>query len=820
MHVYAQAYDKWWKYKGLDLRFKVQAWTNGSDVVDGCQLAWSQDLITWNLGTAFNITSTKQFQYIDFYNVKGFNLDDSGSNIFVGIVVPGTPTNASGITFYMDNYSLLTGDSAWYWGNKPWRSRDRRAEDYKLYYWEGSIKTAVEETVRESLRDRFTPAQSRMMDYDKTFIPNDPVIAGIEAISAQWLAGGLQNWSTTLVVNGQYISLSQAGTIYTYTVGTNPLGLAIDASGNIWVANNTGNTVTKLSASGVLIGTFAVGGGPSNIAIDSAGNAWVTNYVDSTVIKLSPSGSALGTYAVGSNPRGIAIDSAGNVWVVNSGAGTVTKLSPSGSVLGTYTVGSSPRNIVIDSAGNVWVTNFSSNTVTKMNLSGSVLGTYSAGTGPMGIAVDSSGNVWITNNATAGTVTKMSVSGSVLGTYTVGANPWGVAIDASGNIWVANFVDSTVMKLNAAGSIVQTFTGFNGSAYIAIGLSGNVWVTDESTTEVSKIIAGTPDSVYVGADGYYTVVDNSKNFSITFFVTVSGMVNGSYPITVYQGRYGEIGAFGGTTTNMQVVSRPRHFSYVQPTVVSNYTETIVIYLSGGNYYGNLSYTSAQTGVLLRNGIPLPVSVWSFVSATQIQINASEYDSAAVYTIQYDTQIEYDSAVIDLGTTYLDLIWRPMWYAWNRKNMTAYSVARTETINVAQNGVATLSYYADGVQTNAQLVQVLNGVETTIPTTSWAFGSDNKSVVMDVRKFSEQAEYVFTYNMVVPRRDNGATITVQIAWSDNGTTWSSWLNIERGQVVEYHRYWKYKVVCTGVQNTADIRLRSLVMASYQYVSARV
>ena len=56
----------------------------------------------------------------------------------------------------------------------------------------------------------------------------------------------------------------------TFSVGSKPEGIAIDASGNIWVANSGGKTVSKLSPAGTTVGTYTVGVAPQGVAIDRA----------------------------------------------------------------------------------------------------------------------------------------------------------------------------------------------------------------------------------------------------------------------------------------------------------------------------------------------------------------------------------------------------------------------------------------------------------------------------------------------------------------------------------------------------------------------
>ncbi len=71
----------------------------------------------------------------------------------------------------------------------------------------------------------------------------------------------------------------------TFSVGTNPVGVAFDGA-NIWVANRGSNNVTKLRASdGTLLGTFDAAVAPVGVAFDGA-NIWVTSFGSNTVSKL------------------------------------------------------------------------------------------------------------------------------------------------------------------------------------------------------------------------------------------------------------------------------------------------------------------------------------------------------------------------------------------------------------------------------------------------------------------------------------------------------------------------------------------------------
>ncbi len=288
---------------------------------------------------------------------------------------------------------------------------------------------------------------------------------------------------------------------YIYSVGKWPEGIAIDSSGNVWVANYDDATISELNSSGITVGTYNVGWYPEGIAIDSSGNVWIANAVN--VLEFNSSGATIGTYGIGLADNAIAIDSAENVWIVNGNSNTVTKFNSSGITIGTYGVGNTPKGIAIDGSGNIWTTNFCGNdfscnsngTVTELNSSGITIGTYGVGRYPEGIAIDSSGNVWVANNEN-NTVTELNSSGITMGTYTVGWFPEGIAIDALDNVWVANWGDGTLTEINSSGITVGTYTVGSSPEGIAIDSSGNVWVTDYGDNAVDELTGITKGPQY------------------------------------------------------------------------------------------------------------------------------------------------------------------------------------------------------------------------------------------------------------------------------------------------------------------------------------
>jgi len=292
----------------------------------------------------------------------------------------------------------------------------------------------------------------------------------------------------------------------TFTVGNTPQGIAFDASGNLWIANQGDNTVTKVSPTGAIIGTFSAGTGPMGIAIDAGGNVWVNNFTGGgSLTELNSSGTTIGTFSPGGQPWEILFDASGNAWVVNNvNPGTVTELNASGTVLNTFNPGSTsvsnvfPRDMVIDSSQNVWlISNYSAagpRYITQLSSSGTVLQSINLATRMQGGAIDSSGNIWVCEYG-SNAVAKLNPQGTVLGTFTASiSQPFGIAPDAFGNVWVTNQGTNMLTELNPAGIALANYSLSTTSDAVAIDGSGNVWVTNTggSTITLFKGLAAGP----------------------------------------------------------------------------------------------------------------------------------------------------------------------------------------------------------------------------------------------------------------------------------------------------------------------------------------
>jgi sugar lactone lactonase YvrE len=196
-------------------------------------------------------------------------------------------------------------------------------------------------------------------------------------------------------------AVSGSGSVRFLAGGVNtPVGIAIDAAGNLYTADEGDSIIARVSTSGV-VSTFAADGNnlsPVGLAFDTSGNLYVANYNEGTVDRISPAGN-LTTFASGfKQPAGIAFDAAGNLYVADETDNMIFKVTPGGTVSIFAVPFSDPSGLAFDSDGNLFVTELSSNTIDEVSPNGKVSFFSSSGlSGPADLAFDGSGNLYVTN---------------------------------------------------------------------------------------------------------------------------------------------------------------------------------------------------------------------------------------------------------------------------------------------------------------------------------------------------------------------------------------------------------------------------------------
>ncbi|TGE27495.1 DUF7619 domain-containing protein [Hymenobacter metallicola] len=286
--------------------------------------------------------------------------------------------------------------------------------------------------------------------------------------------------------------------------------LALDGQNNIFVVNRAQSFVRKYSPAGdslTQIGGVGAAPGqlqqPEGVAVDAAGNIYVADTGNNRLQKLSASGQVQWVYAPSGTqalvqPSDVKLAPDGSVYVLNKNS-TAVKLSPAGQLLGTLSLsfaGSAAFGqtigLGIDAANTLYVVSSRMSAIQRYNAQGVHLGSFGASGGSFGgthaaLALDKDGNVYAIDSfdrdQSVSSIRKLSPGGALL-------NKWGnervfgnrMRQDEAGNIYYLDQNLARIVKLNPAGEQIATIGGpgqadgqFGALTSFAIDLFGNIF---------------------------------------------------------------------------------------------------------------------------------------------------------------------------------------------------------------------------------------------------------------------------------------------------------------------------------------------------------
>ncbi len=335
------------------------------------------------------------------------------------------------------------------------------------------------------------------------------------------LAGGVasaqQYFASTIAGTGASPGWSGDGGPSLSAQFNNPLRVAVDGAGNLYIADYTNFSVRKVDKASGNVSTVAgsgaigfsgdggsiVGSKLSNIldiAVDASGNVYIADSLNSRVRRVDTSGN-ISTYAGNGSrgyagdggaasdaalyfPAGLALDAAGNLYIADYGNATVRVVTKSTGKISTvagvgYSVFGSapgdggpatkaflaqPYSVGVDKAGNVYVGDIGTSSIRKIGLDGKI-NTYVSNFVSQNFAMDASGTIYFADYRTH-TVQKILPGGTrlwIAGNGTPGWSgdggpstsaqftaPYGVAIDAAGAVYVADSGNAIIRKLTPA----------------------------------------------------------------------------------------------------------------------------------------------------------------------------------------------------------------------------------------------------------------------------------------------------------------------------------------------------------------------------------
>jgi sugar lactone lactonase YvrE len=305
------------------------------------------------------------------------------------------------------------------------------------------------------------------------------------------------------------------GPVATAVALRSPRAVAVDSAGNLYIADTESQRVRRVTPGGaiaVVAGSGAPGfsgdGGlataaqlqdPNGVAVDAAGNLYIADTGNNRIRRVTPGGTistvAGGTADQLNAPAGVAVDGAGNVYVADTGnnrvrrliGGTLTTIAGTG-VAGFAGDGGAataamlwqPRGVAVDGAGNVYIADRWNRRI-RLVAGNGVISTV-AGVGTMGFTGDGG-----------------SAVAAQLG------DPAGVGVDAAGTIYIADQANQRIRRV--AGGVISTLAGNGTPAYggdggaaagaalyqplgVCAGPAGSVYVADTSNFRVRLVSAG------------------------------------------------------------------------------------------------------------------------------------------------------------------------------------------------------------------------------------------------------------------------------------------------------------------------------------------
>jgi large repetitive protein len=298
----------------------------------------------------------------------------------------------------------------------------------------------------------------------------------LSCIGRRWLA--VLGCVLALVVRGSVATAQTAQFSYAIaalgdTSGDHYISApAIDSSGNIYVASVTSNSTVQKIPAGCRFSSCmtTLGGGfqdPYGVAVDGSGNIYVAD-TSNNAVKETPSGCASSICVVTlgggfQSPHGVAVDGSGNIYIADTYNSAVKEM-PAGcaSSICVVTLGGGfqdPYSVAVDGSGNVYVADFYNNAIKEVPAgcaSSSCVTTLGGGFNrPQGVALDSSGNIYVTDtyNNLLKEMPAGCVSSGCVTTLAGGfSEPSGVVADISSNVYVSDFSHRLVVEVMARGA--------------------------------------------------------------------------------------------------------------------------------------------------------------------------------------------------------------------------------------------------------------------------------------------------------------------------------------------------------------------------------
>ena len=326
--------------------------------------------------------------------------------------------------------------------------------------------------------------------------------------------------------------------VKTITVGTNPLGVAVNPMGTLaYVTNNgsatiTGNISVINTSTNTVINTINEGAYPEGAALSPDGNTLYVANLNLNVVKAInvTTGAVLYSVGVGTNPYAVTISPDGSrVYAVNYASNNVSVINTVTHLLVTnINVGMYPVAAALSPDGTkLYVANQISNTITVINaITNSIITSIPVGQAPVAVVLSTDGTKLYVSNANDNNVSVINTAGyGLITNIPVGTLPYGISVNPDGSqLFVSNVNSNNVSIINTATNIVTGTAAVGNNPYatgtyftIGSGCSSTTatFTITVNPTPVPTIVASAATGTISACMGTASASPNIQQFTVS-----------------------------------------------------------------------------------------------------------------------------------------------------------------------------------------------------------------------------------------------------------------------------------------------------------------
>ncbi|MEO5924416.1 MAG: hypothetical protein ABIR70_11370 [Bryobacteraceae bacterium] len=289
-----------------------------------------------------------------------------------------------------------------------------------------------------------------------------------------------------------------------------PYGLAVDAVGNLFIADLGNRRIRRVGRDGTI---STVAGdvpfrAPRNVAVDTIGTLYVSDFESGSVYRIGASGIA-SVVALLKFPAGLAVDRNGTLYIGETGTHFVRKLE--GGAVRTVATVQSPTGLAFDAAGTLHIADGNGGGIFRVPVTGTAaplgIAARDVALGPSGVLFSTDGRMIRRIVATGNTV--MAGPGDLArGDHGLAVearlhHPSGLALDGGGNLYIADRDNHRIRRVDLRG-VITTFAGsglagnsgdggpaavaaLNQPAAVSFDEAGFLYIADQGNGRIRKV---------------------------------------------------------------------------------------------------------------------------------------------------------------------------------------------------------------------------------------------------------------------------------------------------------------------------------------------